>query len=218
MALEFVGSDGNSVTTGGSVTLTLPGGIAAGDVVYVAIGVGDNASNNFDMAMTTSGYAELAETTGVGTTGNANVACCHVWRGEDQATPEDATTQAAVRVGDSTAVNTPSIDTVTANAVVLSIGASSAGTLFTPTAPSGYGNLITENLNDSKAGNTVAIASKSVASPGTEDPGAWGSWSVGTSDCLAEATVAIRPATAAANLSQTKFRVFNDDGFIGPEP
>jgi hypothetical protein len=241
MALSIVGTPPEGSADGANITLNLPGTIADGDVVYVGYAGGTNANTNANMAMVTGSYQELCDlfgsnptdrdvnlgvfrkrmsgtpdstavTTATAGAGSANVAVAHVWRGVDASTPEDATTTTVERAGDTTPVNTPSIVTVTDGAVVLTIGASPGGSLFTPTAPSGYGNLQTINLNASGAGCTIAIASKEVASHGTEDPGDWGSWAVGAVDAVAGATVAIRPAPTNPVYEQVSFRFFADDG------
>jgi hypothetical protein len=241
MALSIVGTPPEGSANGTSITLTLPASIAANDVVYVAYAMGTNSNTNADMSMVTSGYTELcdlfgsnptdrdvnlgvfrkvmgstpdstAQTTGVGGTGFANVAVAHVWRGADTTTPEDATTTTVERTGNSTPVNTPSITTVTAGAVVLTIGASPGGSVFTPTAPTNYGNKVDINLNAASAGCTIGMASREISSPGAEDPGDWGSWSVGTLDAVAGATVAIRPLVVPPSYTLDSYLFHNDDG------
>lgn len=61
MAISFVGSAEGSATNGNDVTLTLPGGMQQDDLVIVAYAIGDNDNLDFNMAMVTAGYTEIAD-------------------------------------------------------------------------------------------------------------------------------------------------------------
>lgn len=241
MALSIVGTPPEGSGDNANITLTLPGGIAEGDVVIVAYANGDNSSVNNNMAMSTGGYTELADifadtatrdtnmgvfrkvmgstpdstavTTGFGGSGAANVAVAHVWRGADTTTPEDQTTATNTRAGDgSTGASGPAIVTQTADAVVLTIGAASGGTVFTATTPTNYGNLQTINLNAASAGCTIAIASRSISSPGSEDPAVFGSFAPASTEGVCEVSVAIRPAPSNPIYTMASFQFFEDNG------
>lgn len=226
MALSFIGSAENNVADASvsTITLTLPAGIAENDVVYVAYVASSNGGADKNMAMTTTGYSELAdlfandadecnlgvyrklmgatpdstaETATVATGGvPKGAAVCHVWRGVDTTTPEDATTTTATAVN-SAIPNSPSIITVTANAIVLSAVGSSQFDA-TVTAPAGYANQVDITGPDTRA--LAGIASKSIASPGTEDPAAWTDITDAATEAWCAATVAIRPAAAGGTL------------------
>ena len=221
MALVLVGVAENSAADGADVTVTHPGGVAAGDVVYFAYAIGDNDNVNQNMAMSTAGYTELADLqikqnssgadcnfgayrkimggtpdstavcTGLGGVDASVAAVEHVWTGADQTTPEDATTTTGTSISGSNP-QSPAIVTATANAIVLTIaGATLSDTSVT--APTGYSNQVDRDQLDT-TNVTIGMASKLVASPGTETPAAWTTWTSGA-DCMA--TVAIRPAAAA---------------------
>lgn len=117
-AISFVGSCENSAISGADVTLTLPS-MLQDDIVIVAYTVGDNDSVDFDMAMITAGYTEVADVhaptdtqdvelgvywkvmgalpdaegvvDGLGGTDAAVAAVCMVFRGVDTTTPMDVT-------------------------------------------------------------------------------------------------------------------------------
>lgn len=226
MALSFVGGAENSNEEGNAI-LTLPGGIATDDVVYVCGGW--NAGLNGNPAVITAGYTELADLAGpdteianfsanrkvMGATPDASVTCtadgggvggalwaAHVWRGADTTTPEDATTTTATGGNDANPVS-PAIITATANAVVLSAGLGTVNDT-TVTAPTSYINQIDRDIV-ALAPSTVGIASRSIVSPGSETPGAWTGFASTASDSWAAVSIAIRPAatTPVAEFSGT---------------
>ena len=220
MALTLRGSAENSAIDGGSVTVTHPVGIAQDDVVYVAHGIG-NGTTDLTLTLTTTGYTKLIELFGGGTTainlavwrkimgatpdstavcdgtgGAGDTTTCveHVWTGADTGTPEDATT---VGTTNTTAdPNSPSIVTVTDNAIVLSLVSKDVSDA-TVTAPTGYSNKIDINATDTNS-STTGVASISKTPAGTEDPPVWTGFAAPASDVWAAATVAIRPAAGAA--------------------
>lgn len=215
MALGLVGVAENSGANGADVIVTLPGGVATGDVVYVVYGIG--AASNQDMVMLTADYIEISDVLGVGSDANLGVfrkimggtpdttaqvegrgdsatsvaAVLQVWSGADQTTPEDATATSTQNV------DGPSIDTVTAGAVVISAVAVN-NVDATVTAPSGYTDLVDRGQADDE-NITVAMASILKASAGTENPGAWG---IDTGGGVVTVTLAIRPAAAAGSVGQ----------------
>lgn len=227
MALSFVGGNNGTAGGGADVTLTLTVGVATNDYVLVAGTVA--STSDLNLAMVTADYQELAdlyqndlsdcnfgvfrkimgatpdsdaviENLGPGTIAGA----FHIWRGVNTTTPEDATTTTGGAI-DSGTPDPPSIDTVTANAVVIACAGSSEGDAVT-NAPTGYTNLF--DAQSGAGAVNVMMSSKSVASPGTEDPGTYADVVGSTSDSWAAATVALRPAAGAvptepANVSVT---------------
>lgn len=218
MALSLVGQAEGVGALSTDLTITLPGGTTTDDVVYLGVATGIVSDPTF--AMTTAGYTKLCDLSNVNTGTYANLAVfrkimgatpdttavvtavslgylvgvVHVWRGADLATPEDATTTTAV--AGSKNPDSPSITTVTANAIVLSFGA--AGTDDTAvTAPTNYNNQgdINQTLQ------TVAVASRLIVSAGAENPAAWTDFSGPARPSMAAATVAIRPAAATTKTS-----------------
>ena len=215
MALSFVGS---GTDTGGAFeawSITLPGGIAQNDVVYVAQTILNTV--NVDLDIATGGYSELCDlyandtrdaqlavhrkvqgatpdstVAGSDTSASDKSATAHVWSGCDTGTPEDTATTTATAIDGGTS-DPPEIITVTANAVVLAIGGTTeADTVTNPV--SGYTNLSGTAFTN----QGIWICSKSVASPGSENPGAYSDIAGQGTDSWAAATVAIRPAGGAA--------------------
>lgn len=225
MALTLRGVAENSALNGGDVVVTLPGGTAENDIVIFAYSIGQNS--DIAMSVSTAGYTQIADlyaddsndsnlgvfwkrmgaspdttVTGVGdgTASSAVAGVCQVWTGVDTVTALDATTTTATGINDAVP-DSPSITTVTANAVVISIGCGSVVPGDTSvTAPSGYSNQVDIKSDDTRS-TTLGMASKLVASPGAEDPAAWTTWSVSGSsaDSMCAATVALRPAADAGH-------------------
>lgn len=214
MAISVVGGAADAANAA-QVTLTLPT-LAAGDVVYVFAGHGNNAMPT----MNSSGYGSAIATlvggslqascwrkvmggtpdttvvidrTAAGST--ALGASCICLRGVDQTTPEDATVTS--NTGTSTP-NGPSIVTVTNGAYVISATLTNGSAASYPNAPSGY----TDKLSDAAPGGTasvgVAHAGKIVATAGSEDPGAWTSGPSARNICF---TVAVRPSTGGGGIA-----------------
>lgn len=218
--LTFVGDAKNAGLGNADLTVDLSGiSMQQGDLVLVAYGVVNTADH--PMSVTTAGYTELFEDYAddsrdangavaykiMGATPdtsvvlanpgalstNSFVACVQVWRGVDQATPIDATTTEAEGTNSSVS-NSPSITTVTDNALVVSVGVNTgAAADVAVTSPAGYTNQ-TEHSTDPGTSIRVMMASKIVASHGAEDPAAWGGITTTTSDSWLGFTVALRPA------------------------
>jgi hypothetical protein len=220
MAITLVSSGAleGAALDGGDVTLTFPGGVAEGDVVYVWGGHDRGAGETTrDAAINTSGYTTIYEDATdfhqytfivarkvMGPTPDSDVVCegggdasegvaycAYILRGVDTGTPEDATR--TVAADGSTNPNPPAITTVTNGAWVLTLVGSSVSDASV-TAPSGYGNQVDVNADDTR-NSTVAGATLEKATAGAEDPGTWTNW--GNSRWQA-VTVAVRPATGAS--------------------
>lgn len=220
MAITFVGSAENSAANGADVTLTLPGPPVENDLVVVAYAIGDNDNLDFNMAMVTAGYTEVADlfaddtqdcnlgvfwkimgampdTTaqvdGQGGTDAAVAAVCMVFRGVDTVTPMDVAPTTA------TAINTmhpnpPSIDFLDAAAWTVIVGASGhtlAGA-GTYTFPTGYTTNAIDRGADDTSDVTVGIGYRTnPADP--EDPGVMThSGTDSTSFAWCAATLALR--------------------------
>jgi hypothetical protein len=109
MAISFIGSTSGNAINGGSITLTLPGGIAVDDLIIVAYAVGDDDFTQPALAMTTAGYT-LLHTAVIhadgGTAGDASLAVFYKWHnGSDtqaittaSGTGTDSSTAAALMV------------------------------------------------------------------------------------------------------------------------
>lgn len=221
MALEFVGS--RTATASGSLSLTsLTGGIdtapAENDIVFVAV----SGSNSSDQNISISGYTEVADLYAnstfdinfglyykvMGASPDTTVtipsltsvqAVVYVWRGQDVATPADATATTSTATNTPQA-NPPAITTVTNGAVVIAFSAGAADGTWT--APSGYSNVVTRT----SFLNSVMVASKAVATAGSQDPGQWTTTAdpeVFSLSSSASVTFALRPAASGINGTAT---------------
>lgn len=223
MAISFVGSAEGSAANGADVTLALPGGTTTDDLVVVAYTIGDNDGVNFDMAMVTTGYTEVADlfandtqdislgvywkvmggtpdTTaavdGLGGTDAAVAAVCMVFRGVDTTTPMDVTPTTA------TGINTmhpdpPSVDHSNPAGVWTVIAGASGHTLLgagTYTFPTGYITDAIDRGQDDTSDCTVGMGYRtSPADP--ENPGAMThSGTDSVAFAWCAATLALRPA------------------------
>src|SRR3989338_6834942 len=116
--------------------------------------------------------------------------------------------QTAVKVAQVTGVPAaPSIVTQTAEAMVIAVAGGHLTDATTGTV-SGYTNDLTAAPGDTDD-ITLAAATKIVASPATENPGAWSTW---TSANYIAITVALKPAPSTPNLTQIHYRWRNNDG------
>lgn len=228
MAISLVGTNSATATGGADVSITLPVGTAENDVVYASFS--QQIGSDLNMAMTTSGYTELADlyandnndaslgvyrkvqgatpdTTSVWDNGFSAAAggVCMVLRGVDTTTPEDATTTTATGTNGATP-DPPSINTATAAAWTLAC-ASSTEPDAVSNPPTNYTDLIDTTFGT--IGN-VMMARREIASPATEDPGTYADISGQDTDSWCAATVAVKPAagggapaTEPANVSVT---------------
>lgn len=231
MALSLRGTAES--TAAADPTITHPAGIAENDVVIFAVATGATSDQN--LSMITTGYTELVDiyandsfdtnlgvfrkimgatpdSTAQAETGTTTgMAVEHVWTGADTTTPEDATTTTTT-VTNTSRADPPSITTVTADAVVIAVCGSAYYQSSTLLAPTGYSNMVDVGDSGTSIGH-VMMASKSVASPGAENPGIFNDFNNGVGDTSASgaaATVAIKPsggappaATEPANVSVT---------------
>jgi hypothetical protein len=223
--LVFVGLDADSTdqpTSTPSFSLTsLNNGIASapsiGDIVIACIAFKDGTDRN--ITCTTAGYTEVADlfrsdtnsinfavyykvltaadTTVAFNTGvsvNSRFAV-HVWRGQS-ATPLDATTTTTTSANTGVP-NSPSITTVTNNAVVIAVGAAAGGTsgqasqLVNLTSPSGMINF----RQTTSLAISVGIGIASIARPtaGAYDPPTFGGGNSDAANSMAACTIALRP-------------------------
>lgn len=235
MAISFVGSAENSAINGGNVILTLPA-MNQNDLVIVAYAIGDNDSIDFNMAMVTAGYTEIAdlfaddvqdtnlgvfykfmgatpdttaEVDGQGGADAAVAAVALVFRGVDTGTPFDVASTTA------TAINTmhpnpPSIDWATAGTWTVIAGASGhiLGGAGTYTFPTGYTTNAIDRGSDDTSDCTVGMGYRTnPADP--EDPGVMthsGADSVDASWCAV--TMALREVAPVT----TKVIIIEGDG------
>lgn len=221
MAITLVGTAANNAINGGDVTVTLPVGTAQGDVVIAAYGIGSEGGPDHDMVTVTSGYTQLADlfsddsfeaqlgvfrkiqgstpdTTvvfdGNGVADDAAAGAVMVTSGVNQTTPEDATTTTVTGINGPTP-DPSAITTGTANARVIAIASSTEADV--PTAPTNYTDLIEDQGVDNSS-ISIMMAWRLIVAPGAENPGTFGGIVGSTSDAWAAATVALRPAPAAA--------------------
>lgn len=76
-AISFIDSAGGNAINAGSITVTLPGGMNANDLILVAYAVGDDDFTQPTLALTTAGYTEITSSTlssDGGTGGDGNLA------------------------------------------------------------------------------------------------------------------------------------------------
>lgn len=227
MAIQFVGTVTTSAS--GSLSLTsLTGGIgsapATDDIVLVAV-FGTDGS---DINIAVTGYTEVADIYANGA-GDSNFgvyykimggspdttvtipsltnvrAVVYVLRGVDTTTPEDATATTATKIT-SGIPDPPSITTVTANAMVVSLcGTRAPGTYV---APSGFSGT---SKSSSSSGN-VLVASKIKATAGSENPAVWtGITSDSAAYTCASVTMALRPAGAGGT---GRIKVWNGSAWV----
>lgn len=211
MAWVKVGETAVAITAGaGNQTITLPGTPAAGDLVLVATaadascqnciatggytvpenGTGVNPGANF-------GYKLLTGTpdTGVDIVRHATIlraTAVQVWRGGDTGTILDAA-WATPAGGTSAAPDPPSVATQSTDALVVAVAFldDDDTTATAPSSPNAYTNLVTGNTGQASTtvGATIAISSRVVASPTTENPG---TYTMGSSDAWSASTIAFR--------------------------
>jgi hypothetical protein len=214
MAISLVGTaTANGADSSVALTLNLPAGLQENDVVWCfpinseAIAINTDSSGwtrtqiyngtfpvlgRFYKVMGAVPDTTFVQTASGGSTAGHSIVCFAL-RGVDTGTPEDA---ALVTGGNSTNDPDPgSVTTVTANAWVIAVAASSdASGDATVTEPSGYSNPISALGNGSGRDSMVAGATKLVAAAGAEDPGAFTNWTTGD---WVSVTVAVRPAAVA---------------------
>lgn len=206
--------------------MTFPGGILQNDLVIVAYAIGDNDNLNFDMAVVTAGYTEVADlfaddtqecnlgvfwkvmgatpdtsvtVDGLGGTDAAVAAVVMIFRGVNTTTPMDVTPTTA------TAINTmhpnpPSIDHLNPSGLWTVIAGASGHTLAgtgTYTFPTGYTTDAIDRGADDTSDVTVGMGYRTnPADP--EDPGVMThSGTDSTAFAWCATTLALRPAPPA---------------------
>lgn len=225
MAISFVGRASGSAINGGDVTITLPSGIQENDLVIVGYSIGDGDNVDFDMALLTSGYTEVADLfanslndtnlgvywkvmgappdtsvvcDGQGGTNAAVAGVCMVFRGVDTTTPMDVTPTTATGIGTFNP-DPPAINWGTLGVWTVIIGANGhirgTGSYL---FPSGYTTNALSRVADDSNDTTIGIGyNTNPASP--EDPGVMthsGTDSTAFSWCAV--TLALRPASGSA--------------------
>lgn len=227
MALGIRGQASNNGLGNADVTVTLPVGTTTGDVVFSAYSEADTADRNAAMVTTGyTELADLysndnndtnlgvfrkvqggtPDTTAVfdslsGDSGRGVACTTIVLTGVDTTTPEDATPSPDGANINSAVVDAPSVTTVTNNAMVLAIGANSTSNTNHSdviTAPTNYINLETELGNGSGRDAWIMLATRIKTPAGAEDPGVFGGITTSTNDSWCAASIAVRPAAAAA--------------------
>jgi len=104
--ISFVGGAGGNAINAGSVTVTLPGGMATNDLIVVAFGVGDDDFTQPTLAITTAGYTEVTSSTcsaDGGTGGDGNLAVFYKFHNGSDTTVQ--TTAAGTGADSSVAVS-----------------------------------------------------------------------------------------------------------------
>lgn len=229
MAISFVGSAENSAINGADVTLTLPA-MLQDDLVIVAYGVGDNDNVDFNMAMVTAGYTEVADlfsddtqdanlgvywkvmgatpdtsavVDGLGGADAAVAATCMVFRGVDTATPFDVVTTTATGIN-TMHPNPPAIDHLNPAGLWTVIAGASGHTLGgagTYTFPTGYTTNALDIGSDDTSDITVGLGYRTnPADP--EDPGVMTHSGADSANfAWAACTMALRPK-ASTTFSQ----------------
>jgi hypothetical protein len=233
VAIEFVGSAEGSAQNGASVTLTLPTALQ-NDLVIVAYSIADNDTVDFDMAMVTADYTEVADlfsndsndsylgvfwkvmgatpdttaqVAGLGGTDAAVAAVAMVFRGVDTTTPMDVTP--TTDTGQSTThPNPPSINHNNPSGVwtvIAGCGSHNGGAAPTFTFPTGYTTNAVDDSESDTTATTVGMGYNSAPSD-PEDPGVM-TWSGvdALSNSWCAATIALRPATAPAASAGARF-------------
>lgn len=197
---------------------------AIGDIVIVAIAFRKDSGDNA-ISCTTAGYTEIADLfandtydtnlavyykvlttteTSVSfnsgsTTSNSYIQmCCQVWRGIDIVSPLDVSAVPAVIINTGTP-NAPSISTVSANSIILAIGASVGASLTNLTVPSGMSNF----LFSGGASVQLGIASYLQVNSGAYDPPAFGGGGTSALSSSCAVTVALRAGKVYGNLKNS---------------
>lgn len=224
MAISFIGSASAGAANGGAVTVTLPGGMQADDLIIVCFADGDTVDNSAAQAMTTSGYTNVsrlygngatndmsltvwykyhvADTTAVsaaiGGTNAANADVVMVFRGVALAADGGPFSTASTTATGTTGglPNPASIATVAGDLVTIAVG-SASGTAGTYTFPTNY----TVNAGQQTAADTVdaqaGMGFRTGAPGNPEDPGVFASTGTGLEGWGA-VTMALKEAPVVA--------------------
>jgi hypothetical protein len=242
MAIEFVGKVTGTATSASSITLdltALTGGVsssvATGDMIIVPSGWASTGDES--PAVTSSGYIFVTELRGSDTrdanlgvyykvagstpdtfvvtntrahTSYGSVAVAYVWRGGRPWIPFDFTTT----VGTNSALaNSPSIITPEDGCLVIAIGLGSGDT--TPNdmvEPSGYSNVAQVKQAGTDSSAILLVASKTAATAGAEDPGAWTSGESTSSDSWCAVSLYLIPGALTGYVDQASIAALTGVG------
>ena len=207
--ISFIASASNSSSPNAGTTVTLPGGMAAGDFILVGAAVGDTADNGL-AAPTEGSYVRIGTATiysndvndvnldlyykihngsdttvtfaAVGGTNASNAAVVMVFRGVDTTTPLDTTVSTTSGISSSNA-DPPSHNwSGAANVWTVAIGATghTGGASATYTAPTGYTtDFVQQPHNDNSIDVLIGMGYKTSPTD-PEDPGAFTAATIGT--------------------------------------
>jgi uncharacterized protein YjiK len=210
------GAISDNTTNGGNITLTFPAGVQEGDVVilygghphrtpaalgpstagYTEIAAYTAAAPNFGVWYKVMGSTPDTSVIGQGT-GNAQdvtAYAAYILRGVSSVVLDQTSTTAGPT--SNSQPNAPSITTQTAGAWVVALG----GSQITDTTRGTLANYSNANGNTGNDTNDISVegATRSIASPATEDPPIWPTtWTAGS---VYAVTVALKP-NAAPTLS-----------------
>lgn len=222
MAISIVGTAvvGGSGTNGGDVTVTLPAGVAAGDVVWVWGGHKNTAATSYGPTAASPGFTQLYLDTstlcgfgcwrrvlngalasitchGSGVNGDGAAYCAIVLRGASNLAPESTTS--TIANGTTGSPNPAAITPGVAGAAVI-IGAASTVSDAAVGTVANYTNL--GNVNANGSGQDISGAGALRLSPGSpEDPPAWSAWANGTWRAITIAVAPGNPGTLGATES-----------------
>jgi hypothetical protein len=225
MAISYVASTSAAAANGSDATLTLSGlGLQQNDLVIVAYGIGDNDNVDFNMAMVSAGWTEIADlfandtqdanlgvywkimpatpdtsavVDGQGGTDAAVSAVMMAFRGVDPTNPFDVASTTATGI-DSGNADPPSIDHNNPSGVWTVIAAATGhtgGATATYTFPTGYTTNAVQRSADDTSDVTVGLGYRTNPSD-PEDPAAFTHSQVSTNNAWCAVTMALRPDTA----------------------
>lgn len=214
MSLLYVGAQTTETDTVNDLVVSLPSGLQQGDLVIV-IAMTRNSTNDIwsEGGGTWTKIADLLSTD----TRSTNFAAFYKFMGSspdttvtisqdgaaagmaaiaaayrgNNATVLDATTVTATGINSSDA-DPPAIVTQTNKAWVVAAGAASNSGTPSLTAPSGYTNATLYDIGVTNG--LLFLASREMATAGSENPGAFTSSTSSLSDSWCAASIAIRPA------------------------
>lgn len=223
MAISYIGGFSGGASDGGDVTLNLSGH-AQNDLVIVAYSIGDGDDVDYDMAMVTADYTEVADlfandtrninlgvywkvmgaspdTTaqvdGQGGTNASVQAVAQIFRGVDTTTPMDVAPTTATGIN-SNIPDPPSISHNNPSGVwTVAVGAfaHTAGGAVTIAAPANYVDIVQFTQPETQEGTIGMAYYTAPASP--ENPGSFTpSIADNTAHSWAAVTIALRPAAA----------------------
>ena len=221
MALSFVGADSGTNTNGGNVTFDLSTvSPQVGDIVFIVSAVFGRAGTEGRIGNALS-YTEIVDTTnttrvrvaykvfatgetgpvieGSGNIADATVGVWSIFRGQDTSTPIDVTTTTAT--GSSTNPDPPSITPTSNDCMILAMSGSGVNDTTPGTITSYTTASNATRADDNPMSVALAYRLLSGGAGSGENPAAWSGWSTGA---WVSATVAIRPAAAAAGQPTVK--------------